>query len=71
VINSKTPKQVIKKARKRLSTLHAKPLGILLNGVDIRTGEYGKYYRHYYDYYQDEPETSGGSKTQAAEFYDG
>ncbi len=51
VVNRQTPKPLIRKARTRLSTPHSKILGILLNRVDTRTGEYGCYYNHYYDYY--------------------
>jgi capsular exopolysaccharide synthesis family protein len=54
VVDGKTPKQLVRKARARLSIPHPKILGIMLNRVDIRTGEYGKYYRQYYDYYHHE-----------------
>jgi capsular exopolysaccharide synthesis family protein len=54
VVDGKTPKQLVRKARARLTIPHPKILGIMLNRVDIRTGEYGKYYRQYYDYYHHE-----------------
>jgi polysaccharide biosynthesis transport protein len=56
VIDSRTPKQIIKKASTRLTTTHTKILGILLNGTDIRKRDFGGYYRHYFDYYQDDPD---------------
>ncbi|HZA53935.1 MAG TPA: polysaccharide biosynthesis tyrosine autokinase [Candidatus Udaeobacter sp.] len=61
VINGKTPKQLVKKASARLIAVRTKMLGILLNGIDIRNGEFGYYYRHYYDYYPQDPETRNGS----------
>src|ERR1051325_7041438 len=51
VVNRRTPKPLVRKTRTRLSTPHTKVLGVLLNRVDIRTGEYGSYYAHYYEYY--------------------
>ena len=51
VVNRRTPKPLVRKTRQRLSTPHTKILGVLLNRVDIRAGEYGSYYKHYYDYY--------------------
>ena len=55
VVNGKTPKPLVRKARTRLNTPHSKILGTLLNRVDTRTGEYGSYYNHYYEYYGQEP----------------
>ena len=51
VINGKTPKPLVRKTCARLRTPRVKLLGILLNQVDIRNGEYASYYRYYYDYY--------------------
>jgi Mrp family chromosome partitioning ATPase len=51
VVNRKTPKPLIRKARTRLDTPHSKILGFLLNKVDTRSGGYAYYYRHYYEYY--------------------
>jgi capsular exopolysaccharide synthesis family protein len=56
VVNGKTPKPLVRKARSRLNTPHSKILGILLNRVDMRAGEYGSYYNHYYEYYGRDPE---------------
>ena len=51
VVNRQTPKPLVRKARNRLKTPHGKILGILLNRVDTRAGEYGSYYSHYAEYY--------------------
>ena len=53
VVNSRTPKPLVKKARARLSVTHTKILGMLLNRVDIHNNEYGGYYQQYYTYYRD------------------
>jgi len=55
VVNGKTVKPLVKKACARLRSAHAKILGILLNQVDIRHGDYASYYRHYYEYYNQNP----------------
>jgi capsular exopolysaccharide synthesis family protein len=52
VIDGKTPKQLVKKARARLNIPNPKILGTMLNRVDIRTVGYSKYYRQYYEYYR-------------------
>ena len=49
--NRRTPKPLMRKTRARLNIPHTKLLGILLNRVDIRAGEYGGYYSHHYEYY--------------------
>src|SRR5438094_746600 len=58
VVNRRTPKPLVRKTRHRLTTPHTKILGVLLNRVDIRAGEYGSYYRHYYEYYPHDHDTS-------------
>jgi Mrp family chromosome partitioning ATPase len=55
VVNSRTPKPLIKKARTRLNIPQSKLLGMLLNRVDIHKDEYSGYYQQYYTYYQDAP----------------
>jgi capsular exopolysaccharide synthesis family protein len=55
VVNRQTPKPLVRQTRNRLSTSHSKILGILLNRVDTRVGEYGSYYSHYSDYYGPDP----------------
>jgi succinoglycan biosynthesis transport protein ExoP len=61
VVNRRTPKPLVRKTRQRLSTPHTKILGVLLNRVDIRAGEYGSYYRHYYEYYPHDHEVNNGT----------
>lgn len=53
VVNRRTPKPLVRKTLTRLRTPHTKLLGVLLNRVDVRTGEYG-YYKHYAQYYHGE-----------------
>lgn len=53
VVNRHTPKPLVRKTMHRLRTPHTKMLGVLLNRVDVRTGEYG-YYKHYAQYYHGE-----------------
>ena len=55
VVNGKTPKQLVRTTRSRLSTGRTKILGILLNRVDMRGGGYANYYNQYYDYYGQDP----------------
>jgi len=61
VVNRKTPKPLIRKARARLDTPHTKMLGIILNQVDTRHEGYSYYYSHYHDYYG--PETPKEAST--------
>lgn len=44
---SKTPKQVIRQAYLRLRAVRAKILGVVLNRVNIRNGDYAYYYSYY------------------------
>lgn len=53
VVNRRTPKPLVRKTLTRLRTPHTKLLGVLLNRVDVRSGEYG-YYKHYAQYYHGE-----------------
>jgi capsular exopolysaccharide synthesis family protein len=43
----RTPKQVVREARLRLSYARAKVLGVVLNQLDMRQREYAYYYRNY------------------------
>jgi len=43
----RTPKQVVRAARTRLSCARAKMLGVVLNQLHIRNREYAYYYRKY------------------------
>ena len=59
VDGQKTPRQLVRDARLRLSSTQIKMLGVLLNRVDVQEGSYGSYYGHYYNYYKhDEVETA-------------
>ena len=46
-----TPKHVVREARARLGYARAKILGVMLNRVNMQSGDYSYYYRHYYGYY--------------------
>jgi Mrp family chromosome partitioning ATPase len=43
----RTPKQVVRAARTRLTCARAKILGVVLNQLNIRNREYAYYYRTY------------------------
>jgi len=43
----RTPKQVVREARTRLTCARAKLLGVVLNKLNIRNREYAYYYRKY------------------------
>jgi polysaccharide biosynthesis transport protein len=54
VVNSQqTPNYVVKDARARLSRARAKLLGVVLNQVDMRNGDYAHYYQQYCTYHHD------------------
>ena len=59
VVSGRTPKPLVRKTRTRLNMPHTKLLGVLLNRVDVRAGEYGSDYSHYYEYYPDDAELPG------------
>ncbi len=61
VVNSRTPKPLVKKARARLALSHSKVLGILMNRINIHHDEYGGYYYQYYGYYDDEEPANNGA----------
>jgi capsular exopolysaccharide synthesis family protein len=52
VDGQKTPRQLVRDARVRLTSPQIKMLGVLLNRVDVQEGTYGSYYGHYYNYYK-------------------
>jgi capsular exopolysaccharide synthesis family protein len=54
VDSQKTPKQVVRDVRARFTNFPAKILGVVLNRLDTRSGDYASYYRHYYHYYHQE-----------------
>ena len=51
VDGQETPKQVVKEAHSRLIYARAKILGVVLNRVNMQSGDYAYYYRHYSSYY--------------------
>ncbi|MCB0322668.1 MAG: polysaccharide biosynthesis tyrosine autokinase [Bdellovibrionales bacterium] len=55
VRGQETQKQVVKDAANRLQQVHARILGVVLNDVNVRSGNYYYYYRDTYsDYYADD-----------------
>src|SRR5437773_2042904 len=52
VSGQKTPRYVVRATRSRLSYAQAKILGVVLNHVNVQSGAYAYYYRHYHSYYQ-------------------
>lgn len=57
-----TPKHVAKAALSRLDYARSKVLGVLLNRVNMRNGDYAYNYHHYYSYY---PQTEEEQIVQA------
>lgn len=49
-----TPKKVVKDARDRLISIGARVLGVVLNDVDITSGDYYYYNRYYHSYYAED-----------------
>ena len=60
VVNRKTPKPLVRKARARLTIPHSKIVGMLLNRIDVHNNEYGGYYKQYHEYYSEDP-TNGAA----------
>jgi len=59
VKGASTPRKVVVDARRRLSAVGARMLGVVLNNVDVTNGDYYYYYnRSYSPYYQNEPGSS-------------
>ena len=54
-----TPKKVVREACGRLQAVRAKILGVILNRVDVRTGDYAYQYGQYYSYYGDAGDADG------------
>jgi capsular exopolysaccharide synthesis family protein len=67
VVNGRTPKPLVKKARARLALSQSKVLGMLLNRIDIHNNEYGGYYQQYYTYYREDAPPLGNGVPQFAE----
>lgn len=58
-----TPTKVINDAKRRLQGVGARLLGVVLNDVDVTSGDYYYYSRYYHSYYEDEE--SGGGRSRA------
>jgi succinoglycan biosynthesis transport protein ExoP len=55
VLEGKTPKETLQRSKEMLFQVNAKILGVVINRVDIRRSEYGRYgYYHGYHYYYGE-----------------
>lgn len=54
-----TPRRVVHDAKKRLQSVGARVLGVVLNQVDVTSGDYYYYNRYYTAYYREEPSGSG------------
>jgi capsular exopolysaccharide synthesis family protein len=46
-----TPREAVQRAKKILSDVDAKVLGVVLNGINLESPDYGYYYHYYYNYY--------------------
>lgn len=55
-----TPKDIVRETRARLGYARAKILGVVLNRVDVQSGDYSYYYHHYYSYYHHTHTEAGG-----------
>lgn len=54
VRGAQTPRRVVQDAKSRLSAVGARLLGVILNDVNIRGGDYYYYNKYYYSYYSEE-----------------
>jgi Mrp family chromosome partitioning ATPase len=54
--SASTPRRVANDARRRLQSVGARVLGVVLNNVDVTSGDYYYYNRYYTSYYRDETE---------------
>lgn len=46
-----TPREAVQRAKKILSDVDAKVLGVVLNGINLESPDYSYYYHYYYNYY--------------------
>ena len=51
VVGGKTPRETLQRAKEVLHQVNAKILGVVINRVDMRRGDYGYYYYRYHYYY--------------------
>lgn len=61
VRGQETPIDVAVKSRDRLTYARAKILGVVLNDVDVTSGDYYQYQRYYYSYYADQDGEAAGT----------
>lgn len=61
VRGQETPIDVAVKSRDRLIYARAKILGVVLNDVDVTSGDYYQYQRYYYSYYADQDGEAAGT----------
>jgi succinoglycan biosynthesis transport protein ExoP len=62
VVNSQeTPNYIVRETRARLTYARANVLGVVLNQVNMRSGDYAYYYRHYCSYPDSPEEETGGT----------
>ena len=54
-----TPKKIVREACARLQAVRAQILGVVLNRVNVRTGDYAYQYGQYFSYYGDAGDTEG------------
>jgi capsular exopolysaccharide synthesis family protein len=67
VVNSqKTPDHIVKESRSRLSYARAKMLGVVLNQVNMRNGDYAYYHRQYCSYHHHQEEVGDGTAGAAS-----
>jgi Mrp family chromosome partitioning ATPase len=60
VVGASTPKQSVRAACDRLTSVEAKLLGVVLNGVNIKRPDYHEHTRYYYQYEDPEQERHEG-----------
>jgi len=54
VKSGETPKEAAQEARRMLTTVNSKILGVILNSIDQAAMKYSHYYNYYRYYYSDE-----------------
>lgn len=66
VKGSSTPRKVAKDAKERLLSVGARMLGVILNDVDVTSGDYYYYNRYYHKYHREEPTSQVSPGRRAA-----
>ena len=57
-----TPREAVKRAKKVLFDVDAKVLGVVLNGINLESPDYGYYYHYYYNYYYSDKKRKGSNR---------